>query len=407
MKKEIINSIVEQHGTPFYAFESKRFEDNYNELFGAFSSVYSNFTIAYSFKTNYMPAACKKINELGGWAEVVSDMEYNMAKEYGFIPSNIIVNGPGKWNGLEDMVTDGAIIMLDNEYEYFEVIKLSQKNNTVANVGFRLNIDIGTNKLSRFGFDVENPDTKQLISKAIRNSNLNVIGIHFHLGGARGLTAWEERAKKMIFYKDYFFEDYDLKIIDLGSGMFGHINPFLGEQFHQDIPSFDEYANAVASQFKEHFDTIEIEKRPMLIVEPGTTLIANSMSYVTTVIGVKEIRGKSFAMVDGSVHQLGELGKKKELPIDIIYNSNSENRKKHVDITGYTCLEDDVLRRNANIEIGIGDTIVFENAGAYTNVMKPPFIQVGCGIFEIYNSNKFKTVKRKETVKDILSTYVV
>ena len=61
-----------------------------------------------------MPAACRPIRDLGGYAEVVSDMEYHMAKKFGFKKNRIIVNGNGKWNGLQEMLEDRAIVMVDN-----------------------------------------------------------------------------------------------------------------------------------------------------------------------------------------------------------------------------------------------------------------------------------------------------
>ena len=408
MEQEKIKEIDKKYGTPFYVFDVDLFENNYRELYEAYSSVYSDFQIAYSFKTNYMPAACKRVKKLGGWAEVVSDMEYDMARLYGFAAKNIIVNGPGKWGGIEKMILDGALLMLDNENELKKVVEICEKHHIRANIGFRLNIDIGTNRISRFGFDVTSTYTKTIIDEAKKNSYLNIIGIHFHLGGARGLEAWANRAKKMLYYKDEYFGDNDLEIIDLGSGMFGHLHDSLASQFNQYIPSFSEYAMVVAGEFERYYSNKLQNKRPLLVVEPGATIIANTMKYVTKVIAVKEIRGRNIAIVDGSVHQLGELGKKKKLPMEVISSGNQgKKRLSNVDVAGYTCLEDDILIHSANDMIGDNDLICIENAGAYTNVMKPPFIQVGCKIIEIDKDSKLKLIKRQETVKDILSSYVV
>lgn len=50
--------------------------------------------IAYSYKTNYVPAVCKTVHALGGLAEVGSVMEWEMASLYGVPPSMVIYNGP-------------------------------------------------------------------------------------------------------------------------------------------------------------------------------------------------------------------------------------------------------------------------------------------------------------------------
>ena len=95
---------VEKYQTPLYLLDLDRFSQNYLELEEAYKKRYSNFKIAYSFKTNYTPVICKQARKLGGYAEVVSELEYHMAKRYGFTPSEIIVNGPGKISGIQEMV---------------------------------------------------------------------------------------------------------------------------------------------------------------------------------------------------------------------------------------------------------------------------------------------------------------
>ena len=64
----------------YYVFKEKDFIDNYKSFFDTFRKYYSNYQIAYSYKTNYTPYICKLVKELGGYAEVVSKMEYDLAK---------------------------------------------------------------------------------------------------------------------------------------------------------------------------------------------------------------------------------------------------------------------------------------------------------------------------------------
>lgn len=70
--------------TPYYIFYADELIKNYHNLESAFRSIYPEYHIAYSFKTNYTPAVCKIVKELGGYAEVVSDMEYTLARKTGF-----------------------------------------------------------------------------------------------------------------------------------------------------------------------------------------------------------------------------------------------------------------------------------------------------------------------------------
>ena len=82
--------------SPFYLVDRSTFEASFDGLAEAFSTRYQPFTLAYSYKTNYIPYLCELIKHKGGWAEVVSRMEYDLALKVGQQPEKIIFNGPGQ-----------------------------------------------------------------------------------------------------------------------------------------------------------------------------------------------------------------------------------------------------------------------------------------------------------------------
>ena len=91
-----ITNLIQKQGTPFYIFDEKGFIENYNRLESTFRSVYPNYRICYSYKTNYTPFICNLVKNLGGLAEVVSDMEYELAIRLGYNNEQIVYNGPSK-----------------------------------------------------------------------------------------------------------------------------------------------------------------------------------------------------------------------------------------------------------------------------------------------------------------------
>lgn len=401
-----LRNICRQWPTPLYVYDAAQFEKNFKDLEDAYKGFYSDFCIAYSFKTNYTPAICKQVLELGGIAEVVSGMEYRLARKIGFTPDRIIVNGPGKWRELTTMLHDGALVMLDNMAELERAIAYAETAEHCARVGFRLNYPIDGGKNSRFGFDVESEELRNAINAARNTSNLRIEGIHFHLSGARSLSAWQYRAEKMVAYAEELLKPEERKYIDLGSGMFGRMEPSLAEQFHQPIPTFEEYASKVGGVFAKSYCDLPEGKRPMLIVEPGTTLVANTVSYLTTVLATKKIRNRNIAIVDGSAHQAGELSKKKRLPISVISGGKEKRLMAPVEITGYTCLEDDILYPDCAENIGVGDIIHIRNVGSYSNVLAPPFIQEGCAMVMCDAQGNSKLIRQADSMERMLSTYV-
>lgn len=406
MNADAVRMMTEKWKTPFYAYEPAKFQANFQSLENAYRSCYPEFRIAYSFKTNYTPTICRQVLELGGIAEVVSGMEYRLAKKVGFQPSQIIVNGPAKWDEIGNMLAEGSLVMLDNWAELDRAIQCAEDLDHPVRVGFRLNFTIGGGKNSRFGFDVENRATAEAIQRARKAKNIRIEGIHFHLSGARSRAAWQMRAEKMVAFADTLLLESECKVIDLGSGMFGRMEPSFAAQFDQDIPTFGEYAEVVGGVFEQHYGHLPKEKRPVLVVEPGTTLVANTMSYVTKVLAVKTIRGRNIAIVDGSAHHVGELCKKKRLPISIISCAAGEKISAPVEITGYTCLEDDVLHPDCGTGVGVGDYVHIRNTGSYSNVLAPPFIQEGCAMVEYVGDSSMRLIRRGQVLEDIFGTYV-
>ena len=92
----VIDALRKEYGDAFYLLDSEQFRNNFLELRDTFRNIYPNFNIAYSYKTNYTPKFCKIVNKLGGYAEVVSEMELEIALRVGVEPKRIIWNGPIK-----------------------------------------------------------------------------------------------------------------------------------------------------------------------------------------------------------------------------------------------------------------------------------------------------------------------
>ena len=388
--------------TPYYLFNADEFIDNYNELESTFRKYYSNYHIAYSFKTNYTPAVCKLILELGGYAEVVSDMEYELAKRIGFSVDRIIYNGPGKEKYINECVILGGKLNIDNLSEVDKVCEIAKKKSRLS-VGIRVNFDVGNNLHSRFGLDAFNGDFDKAIERLL-DAGVLVNGIHFHISRARGLDAWINRINSILEIADKveIKTNNHLQYIDLGSGMFGHLPDELSSQF-TNIPSYDDYARVVAGTMSDHYvDRID---KPILFTEPGTTLVSKYFSIFSKVLDIKTIRNKNFALLDCSFHNVGEICGLKKVPMKIVESGDKEEIYESVDLVGYTCLEQDVIYHDYHGSLGVGDIIEFSNVGGYSIVDKPPFIHPDIPIFMDISGSR-SLIKRAQTLDDIFAPYV-
>ena len=402
----LIDKLVKEYGSPLYIFNEDEFRRNYEHFVNAMSSVYDKYHLSYSYKTNYCPYICKVVKELGGYAEVVSDMEYYFAKKLGYRDDEIIYNGPYKGKLSHEMVLNGGLLNVDNLDELNIIIDLAKRNSERdINIGLRINVNIGQSFISRFGIDTDGSDLEKALNKIHDVSNLHIQGLHLHVGQSRTTESWSNRAKRMIEVIDKYFKGYKLKYIDLGSGMFGEMDDYLGDQFSKNRPVYEDYARAIGDVVNEYYRDYNYDDKPILFTEPGTTIINHYIDFVGSVFSIKHIKGQDIVVMDCSKHTLGEICTLKSLPVEVIRNGEG-NEVNNANIVGYTCLEHDVMYRGLSGNIGVGDYILFGNVGGYSNVDKPPFILPNCAMVSV-KEGEARLIKRKETYEDILATYVI
>ena len=398
--------LLKTYGSPLYVFDQQGFIDNYQALLKCFRLIYPKYNIAYSYKTNYTPGVVSLVKKLGGLAEVVSNMEFTLARKLGYDCRDIIYNGPVKGQGLYEQLTQGGAVNVDNLEEMGAICRFARENPTVTcHLAFRLNIDIGQSFISRFGIDAFNGDLDRAFRMAQAEPNISVVGLHCHVGKSRGLEAWKNRVDLMFTLVDKYFEKPP-KFIDLGSGMNSVMEPELAKQFPGEIPSFGEYAALVATRFQEKYGNLPYEDQPLLLTEPGTTLISGFVSFLTTVDSIKTVRGKTYATFDSSCGNMGEICIYKQLPLTVYPWGRDRKPVENADFAGYTCLEHDIIYRGFCGTLGAGDVVQFRNLGSYSSVFKPPFISPNCAMVSLDWEGNAKLLKKKETFDNIFETYI-
>ena len=406
MKPYVIKKILKKRKNPFYLFDRQSFISNYENLENTIKKVYPNYKISYSYKTNYVPDICSLVKKLGGYAEVVSDMEYILATKLGYKPFEIVYNGPAKEEFLKKQVLNNGIVNIDNLDELKKIISFATKYKDRAfDIGLRLNLDINNTFISRFGFELDGDELIEALNM-INRSNLRLVGFHCHISRSRSLDAWSKRAKFMLWAADKYISGTP-KYLNFGGGMFADLDDVLKSQF-SDVPSYEDYANTVFAPIAEHYKQIPMSQKPIVFTEPGGTLISRYICFVTKVINIRNIRGKYYATTNGSYLNLGEVCTMKKLPIIIVEKKKSQNRKRYenIDIVGYTCLEQDVLYHDYCGELEVGDWLCFENVGGYSIVSKPQFIHPNVALYS-YDNQSITTSMRDETFDDVFAKFNV
>lgn len=398
-----LKNLQHSFGDAFYILHTDQFKQNYCELKSAFSSIYSNFNIAYSYKTNYVPRLCQIVNGLGGFAEVVSDMEIEIAKRSGVSANMIIFNGPfKKTSAVEELLLAGGTVNLDSIYE-LESIKIIHKThpNSILNIGIRVNFDINDGVLSRFGFDVDRKEFMDVIKYITSTEGINFVGLHAHFA-SRSLKTWKPRAEEMLKLIDRL--GINPEHIDIGGGLFGKMSDDFKAQFDSYIPTYSEYAEEVATVFAEHYKDTPEKQKPLLLIEPGSAIVGDCMSLVSKVQSIKFVRNKPIATILASMYNIN-MGKKNP-PLRVV-QKNGVIHHNYIDLNfaGFTCIESDYLYRGFTGLLAVGDYVILGNVGSYSIVFKPPFILPNFAVLEIEEGGGVDIIKKAEVFDDLFRTY--
>lgn len=374
---------------PFYVIHQKKLESLIGKLKNAYQLYWPNYQIGYSYKTNSLPWVICFVRDQGCFAEVVSEDEYQLAKRYAIPDNHIIYNGPikGKESFLS-VVNNEGIVNVDSLREIGWLSELTGKHN----VGIRVNFDLekyaaGQSQCGdeggRFGFCYENGELKKAINM-IREQGNQVVGLHLHTSSkTRSLEVYQSIASMACRIAAEY--ELRLKYVDIGGGFFGGL---------QNKPQFEDYAREVANILSEQFSP----EQTQLIVEPGMALIGASVSYVTSVIDVKDTSYNRFVVLDGTRMDIDPLMTKSRYFYTLEKNQPTAIYDKQV-LCGSTCMEHDrLMTLTDEQELQVGDRIVFDKVGAYTMCLTPLFIHYFPAVY-LENNGEMKQIREKWTAE--------
>ena len=379
--------------TPYYIINKEELDANFELLKKALKKYWKNFIIGYSYKTNSLPWLIKQFDNKGCYAEVVSEDEYGLAQLVGVRNESIIYNGPIKTKKtFIEVLLNNGIVNIDSEREIQWLDELFIKD---CNIGVRVNFDIEHfcpnqsqcgSEGGRFGFCYENGALYKAI-QLIQDKGFKIKGLHLHVSSkSRSIDIY----KTIAHMACKIAEEYGLTLsfVDIGGGFFGGL---------PSKPQFDDYIKEITQILCGCFDS----DKTTLIVEPGMSLIGAPVSYVTTVIDVKDTMCNRFVVTDGTRTSIDPLMSKKSYFHRYKKTKSGRIFRKQV-ICGYTCMEHDRLYEAIDEEeLFVGDKVIYNKVGAYTMCLTPLFIKYFPDVY-VEERNELTLVRKAWTPKEYI-----
>jgi len=375
-RRSAILQVLDRAGTPVFLCDRGILVDRYQELSQCLAPIWPRSIIAYSFKTNYQIARLQVFRELGGWAEVVSGREYQMARALGYPGEAIVFNGPYKSPPeLAVAFSEGALVNVNDHDELDTIIGGAASSDATIALGMRLSCSLPRLGCSRFGFSIDNQEATAALAKIGQSPRLSLTALHMHLyGDTDDPGIYYEAVRRLGEFATEHIPNYQhaLRFIDVGGGFPAH-TPKPNSRTSWNPQPISVYVNTITDCLRTFFP--DAHARPTIIVEPGRYLTADSVVLITRVLHVKTRDGVQMVTCNGSIsmvpltHYCPQLLR--------AFSRQLEPRRGPLVpsvIYGATCRENDILYEGAFVEVGTGDYLVHYASGAYNASLTPAFI---------------------------------
>lgn len=408
--------LAEKYKTPLYVMDEDLIRKNCRIYKNAIDKYYGgNGLVLYASKAFSCVGIYKIASEEGLGVDVVSGGELYSALKAGFDSSKIYFHGNNKtYDELEMAVKNNVgTIVVDNKYELEMLEKICVKLSKRADIMFRIKpgIDAHTHDFirtgqidSKFGVALENGEAIQIIKEALEYKNLNIVGIHCHIGSQIfDVLPFVEAAQVMIDFMGKVKKEFgiEMSVLNLGGG-------FGIKYVQSDDPiEYDKYIEAVSEAVKKSAEKNNIAV-PKIVMEPGRSLVGAAGITLYTIGGIKEIKGiRKYVSVDGGMGDNPRYILYQSKYSAVVANKAGDPADDIVTIAGKCCESGDLIGENMPIaKAEVGDTLAVLATGAYNYSMASNYNRICRPAVVMVSGGKDRVLVKRETYEDIIKNDV-
>ncbi|GMV44061.1 MAG: diaminopimelate decarboxylase [Myxococcales bacterium] len=399
-----VEELVARYGSPLYVFSEHTLRRAYRELHRAFSLRYPKVQLAWSYKTNYLDAICRVFHQEGAWAEVVSEMEYDMARRLGVPGHQILFNGPYKPQAaLKTAIDEGAHLHIDHWDELWAIERIARESGRPVPVTMRVNMDTGIYpRWDRFGFNLDSGEALDAIRRMHAGGHLTLDGLHAHIGTYIASTeAYGKAASRLADLALTARRELGVRVrsIDLGGGFASTAT--LHAQYApgaDSSPAVDLYAEAISNALLGA--GFAPEDLPTLMLETGRALIDEAGSLITSVVGNKRLaNGTRSIIVDAGVNVLFTSFWYRH---ELLPAHDRGGLLEETVVYGPLCMNIDVVHPSTLLPpLDPGDLLVVRPVGAYNITQSMQFIRLRPAVVMVGEGQQVDLLRDVETVNDV------
>ena len=408
--------IAEEYDTPLYIMDEAEIRGNCRAYREAFDKWYPNSQTLYASKAFLSVAMARIIDQEGLGLDVVSGGELSIALEADFPTEEIYFHGNNKTPQEIEQALEADIgyFVVDNNYELDLLNQMAGEKNMNPDILLRVTpgIEAHTHSYiqtgqtdSKFGLGIQNGLALEAIDKAVDLDNLNLVGIHCHIGSQIfKLESFAKAIDVMIEFIEEIHEEAGVVLEQLNLG--GGIGiPYTEEE---EKPDIEEYAKIVADEVKEVCDKLDLPL-PKIINEPGRSIVGTAGSTLYEVGSIKVIPEiRKYVAVDGGMSDNIRPALYDADYEATIVNKADQEPEEEVTITGKCCESGDIFIEDIELPVAEpGDLLLISCTGAYGYSMSSNYNGLPRPGVLLVSEDNVDWIVKPETNEDLFSHDVV
>lgn len=404
-------TLAKKYGTPLVVYDVEEIRKTIKKFKQSFEQSNLKFAISYASKAFATIAMYQVLKQEGLHTDVVSGGELYTALKAGFPADKISFHGNNKSKSELEMAVENniGVIIIDNFYEIKLLKEVLEEKQATVNVMLRLTpgISAHTHKYdqtgqvdSKFGFDVESKQHDQALKEVLSIPQMNLIGIHAHIGSQIfGVEGFEMLAKKLVSiaadWKKEF--NYTPQILNMGGGF--------GISYNDDDEPIgaNVFIEKIISTVKAESDKAGLSL-PEIWIEPGRSIVGPAGFNLYTVGSRKDIPGlTSYINVDGGMGDNIRPALYQAKYEAVVANKMDQATAEVDHIAGKYCESGDILiDKQALPQVVPGDIIAMLDTGAYGYSMASNYNRNPRPAVVFVENGKDKLVVKRETYDDLI-----
>ncbi|WP_034299393.1 diaminopimelate decarboxylase [Alkalibacterium sp. AK22] len=404
--------LANKYGTPLYVYDIALIRQKIEAFREAFARYEKRTQIAYASKAFSSLALYELLAEEDVSLDVVSGGELFLALQAKFPADRIHFHGNNKsFNELKEAVENKiGCVVVDNFVEIDMLNEVTSQLESQMDVLLRVTPGIGAHtheyittgqEDSKFGFDLGSGQVEEAIVKLNEMPNINVIGLHAHIGSQIfEVNGYEAVIEKLIDKAADWQERYGfhLNVLNVGGG-------FGIRYTEEDSPlPLKAYAEAIIQAVKKHASKKHIDL-PDIWIEPGRSIVGEAGTSLYTVGTEKTVPGiRKYVSVDGGMADNIRPALYKAQYTGVLADQVEASAVETVSIAGKACESGDMLiwdlilpqpEQNSILAVFSTGAYGYSMASNYNRLPRPAIVFVDKG--------QDWLAVRRETYQDFLN----